>query len=289
LSTRRSAQAAKSGSRESPAKKTGVLRRNAAVRDRHLLYEQSVQCPEADVKFFDRVYRKLHGRVPHTLREDFCGTAALAAEWVRARKENVAYGVDLHRPTLEWGRRHNIAPLGAAAERVHLLEENVLDVTRPKVDMVAALNFSYFIFKQRSLLKRYFQTVRTSLRPGGVFVLDIFGGSECQSLDTETKQLQGFKYHWDQATYNPITNDTLYHIHFSFPDGTWMRRAFTYDWRMWTPREIMELLEEAGFEDPVLYWEGADDDGSGNGVFRPAVKREPEAGWIAYITATRPA
>lgn len=262
--------------------------RKVSVRDRHLLYEQSVQCPEADVRFFDRVYKKRHGRLPVMLREDFCGTAALAAEWVRTRQENRAIGVDLHRPTLDWGRRHNIAPLGEGADRVELLEENVLEVTRPRVDMVAALNFSYFIFKQRNLLKAYFQAVRKSLRPGGFFVLDIFGGSECQALDTETKHLKGFKYHWEQASYNPINNDTLYYIHFSFPDGTRLNRAFTYDWRMWTPREVTELLEEAGFESPIVYWEGADEDGTGNGVFRPALKREPEAGWIAYITATRP-
>lgn len=264
-------------------------RRSVVPRDRHLLYELSVQCPEADVRFFDRVFRKIHGRLPTVLREDFCGTAALAAEWVRTRKENRALGLDLHRPTLEWGRKHNLAPLGEAANRVELREENVLAVTRPKVEVIAALNFSYFIFKERSVLARYFRSVRESLVPGGLFVLDIFGGSECQALDTETKQLQGFRYHWEQASYNSITNETLYYIHFSFPDGRWMRRAFTYDWRMWSVREVTELLAEVGFDRPVVHWEGAEEDGSGNGVFRAAVKRGPEPGWIAYITATRPA
>ncbi|MEZ4648407.1 MAG: class I SAM-dependent methyltransferase [Candidatus Eisenbacteria bacterium] len=262
-------------------------KRNAVPRDKHVLYERAVQCPEADVRFFDRIYKKANGKPASLLREDFCGTAALAAEWVRSRPDNRAIGVDLHRPTLAWGRKHNIAPLGAAAARVELLEQNVLDVTRPKVDMVAALNFSYFIFKQRNQLKEYFQTVKKSLRPGGMFVLDIFGGTECQDLDTETKHLDGFKYHWDQVSYNPVDSETLYHIHFSFPDGTWMRKAFTYDWRMWTPREVTELLEEVGFADATVYWEGADEDGDGNGVFRPAKRRTPERGWIAYISGVR--
>ena len=268
-------------------KKATKRKKPAVPRDKHVLYERSVQCPEADVRFFDRIFRKVNGKPATLLREDFCGTAALAAEWVRARPDNRAIGVDLHRPTLDWGRKHNIAPLGDAASRVELLEQNVLDVTRPKVDMVAALNFSYFIFKRRDQLKEYFQTVKKSLRPGGMFVLDIFGGTECQDLDTEVKHLDGFKYHWDQVSYNPVDNETLYHSHFSFPDGTWMRKAFTYDWRMWTPRDVTELLEEVGFEDATVYWEGADEDGDGNGVFRPAKRRTPERGWIAYISGVR--
>ena len=47
------------------------------------------------------------------------------------------------------------------------------------------------------------------------------------------------------------------------------------------------FLEEVGFEDATVYWEGADEDGDGNGVFRPAKRRTPERGWIAYISGVR--
>lgn len=254
-------------------------------RDKHELYEKAVQEPEADVRFFDRVYKRTRGELPSLLKEDFCGTAALAAAWVAHRASNRAIGVDLDRPTLDWGRERNLAPLGDAAKHVTLLEDNVLNVTSPKVDLIAAMNFSYFIFKTRDGLKEYLTAARDSLAKGGMLFMDIFGGSESQELDTEVKELEGYDYHWEQVSYDSITNETLYHIHFEFPDGTWMKKAFVYDWRMWTIREVTDILEEIGFDHVTVYWEGTDADGEGNGVFRPAKHREPEPGWIAYIVA----
>ena len=45
-----------------------------------------------------------------SLKEDFCGTAILSAEWVRTRPDNIAVGVDLHEPTLKWAEENNLAP-----------------------------------------------------------------------------------------------------------------------------------------------------------------------------------
>ncbi len=53
---------------------------NEPPRDRHILYERSVQCPEADIRFFDRMYKERNGAPPRVLREDFCGTAANSAD-----------------------------------------------------------------------------------------------------------------------------------------------------------------------------------------------------------------
>ena len=47
----------------------------ADLADRHLLYEDSVQCAEAELDFVDGEFRRLRGRQGHVLREDFCGTA----------------------------------------------------------------------------------------------------------------------------------------------------------------------------------------------------------------------
>ena len=41
---------------------------------------------------------------------------------------------------------------------------------------------------------------------------------------------------------NPITHATTCHIHFKFPDGSKLKKAFTYEWRLWTAPEIRELL-----------------------------------------------
>ena len=124
--------------------------RGPKTRDRLRLYEMSVQSPEFDVDFFDRAYRKKNGCLPLLLKEDFCGTAALCAEWVRTRAGNRAVGVDLDRPTLDWAEKHQVAPLGDQARRIQLIHSNVLEVRKPKVDVVAALNYSYFVFKHRA-------------------------------------------------------------------------------------------------------------------------------------------
>jgi cyclopropane fatty-acyl-phospholipid synthase-like methyltransferase len=252
--------------------------------DRHRLYERAVQCPEADVRFLRRIFRQHYGRDPRLLREDFCGTAALAAEWVRTHPRNRAWGVDLDPEVLAWGWNHHVVPLGPDMRRIRLLRADVRSVTEPKVDVVVAMNFSYFIFKKRPELVDYFRRVRHSVRRRGLFVVDIFGGWEAQALRTETKRLPGFTYYWQQVRYDPITHETLFHIHFRLRDGRWIRRAFTYDWRLWTIPEVREAMEEAGFRGTEVYWEGTDHaTGEGNGVFRRAEKATNCPGWIAYV------
>ena len=62
----------------------------------------------------------------------------------------------------------------------------------------------------------------------------------------------------------------LCHIHFSFPDGSKIKKAFTYDWRLWTLPEIRELLLEAGFQRATVYWEGTNEETEeGDGEFTP--------------------
>ena len=40
----------------------------ARYADRHLLYQWSVQVPEFEVKFMDRIFRKMRGRKPLRMR-----------------------------------------------------------------------------------------------------------------------------------------------------------------------------------------------------------------------------
>ncbi len=139
------------------------------VRDRHYLYTAAVQSVDADLGFFKRIYKRERGRRFERLREDFCGTAVLAHEWVRRDEKNHAWGVDLDRPTLAWGRERYGPRLDAkAGRRLHLMCDDVLNVTRPKVDVVAALNFSYSVFHAREQLGQYFRAVRRSMRPSAL-------------------------------------------------------------------------------------------------------------------------
>ena len=48
---------------------------------------------------------------------------------------------------------------------------------------------------------------------------------------------------------------------------------------------IPQLLQEAGFSKVVVYWEDADEDGDGTGVYRPRKTVVNEAGWVAYLVA----
>jgi len=262
-------------------------RYTARTADKFELYQQAVQSPDAEVRFVDRIYQKLYGRPARLFREDFCGTQLISCAWVKLRRDNEAWGVDLDQPTLDWGREHNIASLRPdAAARVHQLYQNVFHVIRPKVQVVGAFNFSYFIFKERRTLVTYFKAVRKSLVPEGLFVMDCYGGWDSQKVLQEKMRYKGFTYIWDQAHYDPTTDHTICHIHFRFPDGTMMRKAFTYDWRLWTIGGIRDCLYDAGFSHTEVYWEGTTHDGKGNGAFRPVKEATNDPGWVGYVTAT---
>ena len=254
--------------------------------DKHRLYQISVQNPKAEVALMRRVYRQLRGREPKTLREDFCGTAHLSCAWVDRVPGGRAVGVDLHEPTLQYARRVNVNALGEAADRVELIHADVLDPPDFRPDAVAAYNFSYFIFKERKLLLEYFTRVRESLARDGVFYLDIYGGPEAQQVQEEETDHDFFTYVWDQAKYNPVTGEILCHIHFDFPDRPRMKRAFTYDWRLWGLPEVRDVLTDAGFKTTEVYWEGTErDTGEGNGVFKKSEKGDNSLCWVAYIVA----
>ena len=276
------------GKSKSVTKKTKQKKPTMALRaDKHVLYEKSVQCPESEIDFIDATYRKLRGRYAALLREDFCGTANNSCEWVRRRATNSAYGIDIDDSVLEWGRKHHLSGLNKhQARRTHLIRGDVLRAKTPPVDIVLAMNFSYFIFRDRATMKRYFKRIYRGLKDDGVFFLDAFGGYEAFRVMEESTKFNGFTYVWDQAKYDPITGHGTFHIHFKFKDGSRLEEAFTYDWRVWTLRELIELLEESGFN-ATIYWEGTDADGEGNGVYTPATEGDADAGWVAYIVATR--
>ncbi|MFO7609036.1 MAG: class I SAM-dependent methyltransferase [Candidatus Krumholzibacteriia bacterium] len=255
--------------------------------DRHWLYEKSVQNPATEVPFVQRIFRREFGRRPTFLREDFCGTALLSAAWVQAHADHTALGVDLDGPTLAWGRANNLEPLGEAGGRVTLVEADVRNVRKPRCDVLMATNFSWWGLKTRAELGAYFRNCRASLRDEGMLLLDCYGGPEAQQAQIEERELDGFDYLWDQDVFNPITGETRCYIHFRFPDGSRLEKAFRYDWRLWSLPETCDLLTECGFREVQVYWEGTTRDGEPNGVFRPSRKGDLAPAWVAYILAFR--
>lgn len=252
------------------------------------LYTRSVQNPEADIDFINGTFKKRRRRKPWSLREDFCGTAFFATEWVKSHKRRTAFGVDLDQPTLDWGTRRFLdREPPKVRDRVKLVCANVLDVTEPKVDVICAFNFSYCVFKHPEELQAYHRVAYQGLNDDGMFFCELYGGTEAIVPIEEKRKLDGFTYHWQQASYNPITNETLCHIHFSFPDGSKLKKAFTYDWRLWTVPEVVQSLQAAGFPKVHVYWEDVDDDGEGQGEFHKTRVEENQEGWLVYIVASK--
>jgi SAM-dependent methyltransferase len=276
------------GSMASITDRCDIMRKRkftARTADKHILYQLSVQSPDTDALFFTRHYRRLTARPLRIFREDFCGTAVLSCEFVKLHRDNRAIGVDMHGPTLAWARKHNIANLTEnQRRRITLVRENVLRVQRPRVELIAAVNFSYWVFKTREEMLAYFRNARRSLVEGGIFVVDVYGGSEAAMELEDRTRLRSFTYVWDQARFDPVTHEILCKIHFEFGNGSRLRNAFVYDWRMWTLPEIQDLFHEAGFRDVHVLWENIDrKTDKGSGVFRRVHRAYATASFIAFV------
>ena len=276
-----------------PAKDTTTI---AEKMDLHELYQEAVQAPETEVEFFDTTYEKLRGKKAMSMKEDFCGTAYLSVEWCKSDAQRTAVGVDFCKDTLAWGVEHNVEPnKEILGDRLTLIEADVREVTEPKVDITCAFNFSFCIFKTRDELRGYFEKAREGLKDDGMFILDLFGGTECQDELEEETELDDIDatYIWEHEKFNPISNEITCHIHFEFPDGSRLEKAFTYNWRLWSIPEIQELLEEAGFSKVHVFWEEFEDDEDdedlleGTGDFYETTEVENQESWQIYIVADK--
>jgi hypothetical protein len=260
---------------------------------KYFLYEHSVQCPEWHVKHFPRYYLWLTGRKAKTLREDFCGTSRISMEWVRSAKDRTATGIDLDPEPISYFKRFHLPKLTPdEASRIHHEKRNVLQPTKEKYDLIAACNFSFFIFKERETLIEYFRAARESLVKKGALFLEMAGGEGMQEwLQEERKvSIPGYGkilYVWDQMEFDAISGVNDYHIHFQLPNRRWMKNAFEYHWRLYGIREIREALMEAGFSKTQVFWETADRSGKGTGEYAPTEKGDPAHAWIAYVAAIR--
>ncbi len=261
--------------------------------DKFRCYQKSVQSPEHEIEFFEQAFKEVNRRKPYTLREDFCGTFAVCCEWVKSNAKRTALGVDLCSETLQWGRDNNLAKLtDTQQERVKLAEQDVRKRNRPTVDVLAAQNFSFWIFKTRAEVVKYFRDARANLNAGGIMVMDMMGGGDCYvegHTDKRTikKGKNGFKYYWQQASFNPVNHDASFYISFKFSDGSKLKRAFEYHWRFWTVPEVREMLAEAGFSESHTYFELEDENGEDTDEWVRMDEAPSPACWLAYIVAVK--
>ena len=217
--------------------------------DRHELYQESVQDSEFELDFVQDTYKGIRKRKPVTLREDFAGTSRSACVWVKRNKNNQAWAVDFDEEVLEWGRKHNYDKLKPKQrERVEFIQSDVRTVKTPSVDVVLAAH----------------------------------------STQVEKHKLDGFSYHWDQHSYNALTQEMQCYIHFRFPDKSRLDKAFSYSWRLWGGQETEDLLMEAGFSKVRFFVQMFDED-SGEALDEFEETREvvDHECWIAYIVAEK--
>ena len=175
-------------------------------------------------------------------------------------------------------------------KRVRVVRKNVMSVTKP-VDVIGACNFSFNIFRERSQLVKYFSQARKSLVKGGALILEAAGGPGMIE-ETEEKRMVGrgkdkFRYIWDQDSFDPITRRALYYIHFEFPNGKKLKKAFVYDWRMWTIPELRDVMSDAGFSKSVVYWEKQNRKGEWIDKYELREEAENDYAWITYIAGIR--
>lgn len=274
------------------------MNRKKQLPDLHYFYEAAVQGVESDLDFAARVFRNKRGHKPLTVREDFCGTAALACEWAKRSPAHRARGVDIDQPTLDWAQKHNLAFLPEKAVPPELICADVMTAQTPPSDLLFALNFSYCIFKTRPLLRAYFEAARNALNDDGLLILDLYGGTEAIEAKLEPREIEkhiatdgtpipSFTYIWDQSVYNVIDHHVINHIHFKVPGFGKIEKAFTYDWRLWTLPEIQELLIEAGFRAAEVYLHGWTRDGESDETYRRRMTYENSLGWVAYIVGIK--
>ena len=263
-------------------------------------YRLAVQHPDAECAFLQRVYEHYFpGQWATRLREDFSGTCAISAAWVTLDDDHRALAIDHHGPTARWADRFLRRHLGQRADDVLLYEADVCDITSPRCDITAALNFSALAFHDRPGLHHYLKHARKSLARQGLLVLDVFGGPGAMRPQTQTRLItprphEGippFGYQWEQRKFDPIQNRLDCRIHFPPPGsgpGRLGRGAFHYDWRLWSLPELTELMREAGFADAQVWCDTFDPAiGQSDGLYQPAPPMNGREDWVAYVVGVK--
>ena len=264
------------------------MKRAQPLPSKYELYELSVQSPDTHALWFDQIYSNTFKKKASHLREDFCGTFQLSCEWIKLRSQNTALGLDLDPEPITYGMDHHFSKLTSRQKsRLKITQKNVLYPTRTQSDLIVACNFSFCIFKKREQLLKYFKSCRSSLKSEGMLLLEIAGGPGMIAPMREKKEVkrtkkEKFTYIWHQKSFDPITHDAQYSIHFKLNSGKTLKDQFTYDWRLWSIPELKDALTDAGFDDVIIYWE-TEHEGEGTDEYVPTEKGDNSYAWVAYV------
>ena len=292
------------------------LRDGAGGFSRYGLYELTVQNPGALVPLLAAI----HGGKPRVLAEDFCGTAALAREWVKRIKGGRASATDIDPEPLAVARR----ALGRGRERVRLIKGDVLasgPARASPAEVIFVGNFSIGEIHERPALVRYLRRARERLttqagpaRPGrkggggvaggaaahtgGVFICDTYGGDAAFKTGAVQRihpvpgnPATRIRYTWQQREADPLRAMVENVLHFRVERAgeivQELTDAFIYRWRLWSLSELRDAMHEAGFKRVDIYNKMPDaTDGEGNAYVLPVTDPD-ELGdnWIVCVAA----
>ncbi|KAL2328475.1 hypothetical protein Fmac_021902 [Flemingia macrophylla] len=162
-------------------------------------------------------------------------------------------------------------------------------------DIVCAFNYSCCCLHKRADLVLYFKHARDALSTkGGIFVMDLYGGTSSENKLRLQRRFPNFTYVWEQTEFDIIQRKTRISLHFNLKkEQRKLRHAFSYSWRLWTLPEIRDCLEEAGFRS-VHFWIREMPDtteimrtegfGAGKNVkYEEATSFRQQDSWNAYI------
>jgi hypothetical protein len=256
--------------------------------DKYDYYLRSVQDVDFTLDFVERAYHSVYGREAQSFGEDFCGTFAMSCAWVERGPAKRGVAVDIDPDPIRYGMKHYFSRLSEdQQERLQVYESDARHPRLAKVEILAAMNYSFFIFKKREDLLQYFKNAFHRLSRKGLLALDCFGGIETNEPNVDEAKYRTFAYFWDQTSFDPITNEALFYIHYKRKGEKKREKVFRYDWRMWSVPELRDLLKEAGFKESYVYWEGENSRGNGNGIFSKTKHEKNCQAWHAYVTAAK--
>lgn len=245
------------------------------------MYELCVQSPRHVVALL----RGIHGEEPVALREDFCGSAGVAARWVEEGRGadgggvsgQRALAIDFDEATVRYAaERHGavVRGLGGAVSGGGRggLELMVGDCVAAGdcegTDVVWVGNFSIGYIHRRSELVAYLRRSKARLDAGnggfggGVFACDMYGGAGAYRLGGLHRKRAGrghemIHYYWSHDAADPLTGMVENSISFAVEvEGEVVREygnAFVYRWRLWSLAELGEAMREAGFTTIGIY------------------------------------
>ena len=246
------------------------------------LYRFAVQNPLAEVAFVEHAWAHYHSDAsePLLLREDFAGTCATAAAWVASDPDRQAMAIELDEPTAVWATERFNDP------DLHIVQADVMAVDEPAVDVTLALNFSVLIYHEQDELLHYLKHALRGLHPGGLLVLDVFGGPgvdqpsvQSRRIEPDEGGIEPFTYRWEQCGRDAVSHQIACRIHFEWDDGRRLEDAFIYDWRLWEPKQIIDLAMQAGFEQASLWWS----DPMKPGRHLPVQEVPTDREWVGYV------